>query len=84
MVPTGLRPGFYELTAEVWPANQIGFDELLLLQDHAFRALQPRLSVLIPTCIATVLPVSGLTPRSPAFPGAGPDRSHRRVRGLLR
>ncbi|MGH3900861.1 MAG: hypothetical protein ACRDTA_21980 [Pseudonocardiaceae bacterium] len=26
MVPTGLAPGFYELTAEVWPANQIGID----------------------------------------------------------
>ncbi|MGH3814638.1 MAG: hypothetical protein ACRDUV_19690 [Pseudonocardiaceae bacterium] len=24
MVPTGLAPGFYELTAELWPANKIG------------------------------------------------------------
>lgn len=24
MVPTGLRPGSYELMAEVWPANKIG------------------------------------------------------------
>lgn len=28
IVPTGLQPGFYELTAEVWPANKIGSEDV--------------------------------------------------------